>query len=151
MIASVDYAGKRIAVLGTGSSSIQIVPQMQKVATEVKAFIRSPTWIAPPMPRIPIEAPAPEHPVPEETPNPLVQQYFYKDHEKDYLRKNPEYHLQYRKQIEHYINRGFAIFYKNTEASQMAEWYMRNEMQKRIGDFKELADKLIPTFSPGCR
>lgn len=43
---SFDYSNKRIAVIGNGSSGIQIVPQMAKLpGTEVTNFIRGPTWV----------------------------------------------------------------------------------------------------------
>ncbi len=41
-----DYSNKRIAVIGNGSSGIQIVPQMAKLpGTDVTNFIRGPTWV----------------------------------------------------------------------------------------------------------
>lgn len=41
-----DYSNKRIAVIGNGSSGIQIVPQMAKLpGTDVMNFIRGPTWV----------------------------------------------------------------------------------------------------------
>lgn len=103
------------------------------------------------MPRIPITMPTPAEPIPQEIPNPLVQQYFFRKDEINYLSENPQEHLQYRKQIEGAINRGFAIFYKDTEASKMAQWYMKSEMIKRLGSNSVLMDKLIPTWPPGCR
>jgi cation diffusion facilitator CzcD-associated flavoprotein CzcO len=45
---SVDFAGKTVGVIGTGSTSVQIVPQLQKIAKEVEVYMRSPTWISPP-------------------------------------------------------------------------------------------------------
>lgn len=39
--------GDRIAVIGTGSSALQIVPAMQNVAREVVVFQRTPNWILP--------------------------------------------------------------------------------------------------------
>ena len=43
---SYDYSNKRIAVIGNGSSGIQIVPQMAKLpGTDVTNFIRGPTWV----------------------------------------------------------------------------------------------------------
>jgi hypothetical protein len=36
-----DYTDKRVAVLGTGSSAIQIVPQVQKGLSQVLLQIRS--------------------------------------------------------------------------------------------------------------
>lgn len=43
---SYDWTGKKVAVIGNGSSAIQLVPQIQKTAKEVVNYIRSPTWIA---------------------------------------------------------------------------------------------------------
>ena len=41
-----DYSNKRIAVIGNGSSGIQIIPQLQKLpGTEVTNFMRGPTWV----------------------------------------------------------------------------------------------------------
>lgn len=44
--ADYDFTDKRIAVIGNGSSSIQIVPRLQQIkGTSLKAFMRSRTWI----------------------------------------------------------------------------------------------------------
>lgn len=40
-------AGDRIAVIGTGSSGMQIVSEMQKSASAVTVFQRTPTWVLP--------------------------------------------------------------------------------------------------------
>lgn len=37
--------GKRIAVIGSGASSIQIVPEVAKVAKHLTVFYRTPQWI----------------------------------------------------------------------------------------------------------
>ena len=44
---SVDLAGKRVAVLGTGSTASQVLPEIAKVAAQVYSVQRSPTWILP--------------------------------------------------------------------------------------------------------
>ena len=43
----VDLQDKRVAVIGTGASAIQFVPQVAKVAPEVRVFQRTPPWIIP--------------------------------------------------------------------------------------------------------
>ena len=45
---SVDFEGKTVGIVGTGSTSVQIVPQLQKEVGKLKVFMRSPTWISPP-------------------------------------------------------------------------------------------------------
>jgi cyclohexanone monooxygenase len=44
---SVDLKDARVAVLGTGSTAAQLVPEVAKVATQVYSVQRSPTWILP--------------------------------------------------------------------------------------------------------
>jgi len=43
----VDLTGKRVAVVGTGASAIQFVPQLAKQAAQVIVFQRTPPWVLP--------------------------------------------------------------------------------------------------------
>src|SRR5882757_9603833 len=51
-----DFTGKRVAVIGTGASAVQIVPELVKQAAFVKVFQRTPGWV---IPRLDIATPAP--------------------------------------------------------------------------------------------
>ena len=42
-----DFKGKRIAVVGTGASAIQAVPQLQQEVEHLTLFQRTPPWIVP--------------------------------------------------------------------------------------------------------
>ncbi|MGV0905093.1 flavin-containing monooxygenase [Mycobacterium novum] len=42
-----DFAGKKVAVIGTGASGVQIIPELVKVAKSVKVFQRTPGWVLP--------------------------------------------------------------------------------------------------------
>lgn len=42
-----DWSGKRVAVIGTGSSSVQIVPAIYQQARSVEIYQRTPSWILP--------------------------------------------------------------------------------------------------------
>ncbi|MET0811952.1 MAG: NAD(P)/FAD-dependent oxidoreductase [Microbacterium sp.] len=44
--ASADLAGTRVAVVGTGASAVQLVPELARIA-EVALFQRTPAWIVP--------------------------------------------------------------------------------------------------------
>ena len=50
-----DLSGERVAVIGTGASAIQFVPQIQPRVGRITLFLRTPPWI---MPRL-------DHPVPD--------------------------------------------------------------------------------------
>lgn len=49
-----DFTGKRVAVIGTGASAVQIVPELVKEAQFVKVFQRTPGWV---LPRLDIATP----------------------------------------------------------------------------------------------
>ncbi len=42
-----DFTGKRVAVIGTGASAVQIIPKLVKTAGFVKVFQRTPGWVIP--------------------------------------------------------------------------------------------------------
>jgi cation diffusion facilitator CzcD-associated flavoprotein CzcO len=44
---SVDLTGKKVAVLGTGASAIQIVPTIQPEVEQLHIFQRTPPWVVP--------------------------------------------------------------------------------------------------------
>ena len=50
-----DFTGKRVAVIGTGASAVQIVPELVKQAEFVKVFQRTPGWV---LPRLDVAMPA---------------------------------------------------------------------------------------------
>ena len=43
----VDLTGKNVAIIGTGASTIQIMPQVAKKAASVNVFQRTPPWVMP--------------------------------------------------------------------------------------------------------
>jgi cyclohexanone monooxygenase len=45
--ADVDFTGKRVAVIGTGSSGIQIIPKIAEQAAELTVFQRTPNYAVP--------------------------------------------------------------------------------------------------------
>jgi cation diffusion facilitator CzcD-associated flavoprotein CzcO len=134
-----DYSNKRIAVIGNGSSGIQIVPQMAKLpGTNVQNFIRGPAWVyyrAPPSKHLGREV---------DDPNPA-----YTDHEKEQFR-NPEYHQQYRKGIVSRTNKSFYIFLKG-ENNDVGMRAAATQMAEKLNHDKRLCDMLIPKWELGCR
>jgi cation diffusion facilitator CzcD-associated flavoprotein CzcO len=42
-----DYTGKRIAVIGTGATALQLIPELADVAEHLAVFQRTPIWVAP--------------------------------------------------------------------------------------------------------
>ncbi|WP_353806584.1 NAD(P)/FAD-dependent oxidoreductase [Mycobacterium sp.] len=43
----VDLTGRRLAVIGTGASGVQVVPELAKIAEHLTVFQRTPPWMVP--------------------------------------------------------------------------------------------------------
>jgi cation diffusion facilitator CzcD-associated flavoprotein CzcO len=43
----VDFTGKRVAVIGTGASGVQVIQEVSKTAAQLTVFQRTPNWCAP--------------------------------------------------------------------------------------------------------
>ena len=44
---TVDLTGKRVAVIGTGASGVQVVPELAATAAQLTVFQRTPPWMVP--------------------------------------------------------------------------------------------------------
>lgn len=99
-------------------------------------FIRSPTWITPEF----SQALATEG---RETKFSLEQIQRFKD--------DKRYFLEYRKMVQNTGSSNFGTFYKGSPRQQEAVQKFSLMMSERLGNDKELAARLIPTFPVGCR
>ena len=107
---SVDLDNKTIGVIGTGSTSVQIVPQLQKTAKQVQVYMRSPTWISPPFGGGALTKVQKGQDV-----DPGHRQYEFTEEDKKRFREDPEYHLQFRKSIEAEINGLFGMYRQESD------------------------------------
>ncbi|EXJ53853.1 hypothetical protein A1O7_09189 [Cladophialophora yegresii CBS 114405] len=136
-----DYSNKTVAVIGNGSSGIQILPQLAKLpGTKVTSFQRGPTWVVSTM--------SPASLLGKDDPayNPE-----YTDEEKQAFLQDPQKHHQYRKKIIHSINDSFKMFVKNSELNEQILDLARRQMTAKLKNNPELCEKLIPKWELGCR
>ncbi len=137
-------------------SSVQIVPQVQKKASHLTAFMRSVTWISPVVGEADLEAEkskltSQSEREPQDKGG-LAKQYWYTEVDKQRFRDDPEHLLLYRKKLESAVNNLFDMFISGSDVSKGAHEMMRAEMNRRIGPgHEELKERLIPSWSPGCR
>lgn len=72
--------------------------------------------------------------------------------EKDKFCNDPDFHLAYRKRLESALTQMFPLFLRGTDLNKSARENFRASMLEKIGPgHEELKEKLIPTWSPGCR
>ncbi|MFE3189471.1 flavin-containing monooxygenase [Nocardia sp. NPDC059240] len=124
-----DYAGKRIAVIGTGASGLQIIPEMAKIAGHLTVFQRTPIWLAP-KPDIRI------------------------DWGLDQALKRPALRKAVRYTIATALDAVLVVGVRALSATPAAIPYVTKVAQGATRMWlrdKELADKLVPGYAPGCK
>ncbi|KIW63896.1 hypothetical protein PV04_08864 [Phialophora macrospora] len=143
---SIDWQGKKVAVLGTGSSSIQMVPHLAKGSKSLTIFARNMTYIAPQI-STDTQKIDPNGQLPA-----AAGKHYYIDAEKEKFRTDPAFHLQYRKRLESALTEAFPMFLRGTKQNVQARESMQASMREKLGPgHDELKKRFIPEWSPGCR
>ena len=122
----VDLAGRRVAVIGTGASAIQFVPEIAKVVGHVDVYQRTPPYVLP-------KADRP-----------------YRDAERALYARLPVVAKADRLRIFLYgelLTSGFVLSPKIL-AAPMAMW--RRQLRTQISD-PELRAKCVPDYTMGCK
>lgn len=122
----VSLEGKRIGVVGTGASAIQIVPELAKTASELTVFQRTAPYIIP------------------------RQEREYTEGEKRLFHRDPETMRQLRSQLfwegENSYAQRRAVPQFLEAGKNMALQHLANQV-----DDPDLRAKLTPDYEPGCK
>jgi cation diffusion facilitator CzcD-associated flavoprotein CzcO len=135
---SYDWTGKSIAVIGNGSSGLQVVPALQPKASKIVNYIRHPTWIS-----VNIAG--------DITKDHKGTNFAYTEEEKKLYRENPEAFLEYRKYVERSVNSVFKIMLSGSEENKFLFNLVSQMMRERLSKNPHLIEKLIPDYEIGCR
>ena len=120
-----DLAGKRVAVIGTGASAIQLVPAIQPVVGRMHVFQRTPPWILPRRDRRMSAA------------------------EKALYRRLPFVQRAARAAI--YAGRELFVFgFRSPDRMRLAQRIARRHLKKSVPD-PALRRKLTPSWTLGCK
>ncbi|KIX98316.1 uncharacterized protein Z520_05617 [Fonsecaea multimorphosa CBS 102226] len=134
-----DPKGKRIAVIGGGSSGIQIVPQLQPTAARIDHYMKGKTWVSP----VGYGS--------DKSNRGVTDNYKYSADELRMFREKPEEYLRYRREIERIMNAKPEILFKGTE-EQKAFFALNDEsMKQKLSKKPHIYESLRPDFSPFCR
>jgi cation diffusion facilitator CzcD-associated flavoprotein CzcO len=131
---------KTIAVIGAGSSGIQIVPSLQPLARRLDHYVRGRTWIATPMAAQELE----KRGVPGEN-------FSYDNDEIKGWKKDSESYMAYRRQLENTVQSDYDITLRGSEISTKARAYFESLMTQRLVKKPEVVSYILPRFSPLCK
>ncbi|KAJ9149460.1 Steroid monooxygenase-like protein [Pleurostoma richardsiae] len=128
---------KTVAVIGYGSSGIQVVTALQPEVKHLVTFIRGPTWITAGFG--------------SKYAAPGGQNFDFTEEQKKKFEESPEEYLAYRKGVEHELSSRFKMLHADTPEQKAAVKFSTEDMLRRLGPDSPLADFIIPDFPVGCR
>jgi cation diffusion facilitator CzcD-associated flavoprotein CzcO len=121
-----DLRGRRVAVIGSAASAIQIVPQIARETERLFVFQRTPNWIVPRRDRA------------------------YSARTKRLFHTVPGFARLYRALIYAILESSFAAFLKGSFMTGVVERQCRRYMKAQVSD-PQLRRALTPSYPPGCK
>ncbi|KAL6242616.1 hypothetical protein RBB50_010262 [Rhinocladiella similis] len=125
-----EWKNDRVAVIGSGASSIQTVPTMQPHVKHLDIFVRTGVWFV------------------------QIANNFGANHEYTSEQKtdfhDPYKIVEHAKSIEDQVNGLWGMFYKNAEAQVQGQALIKARMAEFVKD-KRLLEGFTPKFGIGCR
>lgn len=132
---------KTIAVIGAGSSGIQIVPSLRPIVKRMHHYVRGRTWIAATF----------GHDIVEARNDGKDGNFQYTDAEKEEFKNDPEGYVKYRKMLEVGMQGGYAVTHRGTKEHAEAWEAFDKDMRARLRGKPEVIEHLIPEFPPLCK
>lgn len=143
-----DHRGKVVAVIGNGSTGVQLVPQIQPGVKKLHHIVRTPTWVIPPRRQTMMAMGDAKE---------LLAQIEV-DEKEDFsentiakFKSDPDFYRTFVKGIEREVNSAFPIVLKDGAIQAFARGKVVEYMTAMLGGDETLCKKLIPTYSLGCR
>lgn len=125
-----DLEGKRIAVIGTGATAVQLIPELAKVAAELTVYQRTPIWVSPKL----------DSPIPS-----VVQKAFAA-----VPFSQRAVRLAGTSILEGMMVGGVLQYKDLSVLNRGAERWCRAHLYRQVRD-PELREKLTPDYSFGCK
>lgn len=130
-----SFKGETVALIGNGSSGIQILPAILDECEKVYAFIRNPTWITAGFG--------------SKYAGPNGDNIIFTEEQKEYWVNNPDKYYEYRKGVENELNNSFRIYMKYSAEQQVAKDFAIKQMTAKLAKKPELLKMLLPEFAVG--
>ncbi|CAH0034070.1 unnamed protein product [Clonostachys rhizophaga] len=138
---NIDLEDKSVAVIGAGSSGLQIVPSILPQVKRMDHYVRGRSWIAGLF-----GGDSMGRRIEENGGN-----FEYTEEEKKLWENDRDAYLQYRRGIEYDINNKFNVIFKGSKLQAETRLRVEENMKKRLEGKPEIFDILRPKYSPYCK
>lgn len=150
--AGIDFDNKRVAVIGTGASGIQVIQEIAKTAKSLTVFQRRPNWCTPlnnaPISQADMEKIRPRYPEIFEFCHTTAAGFAHTHDKRSALEVSEQERNEFWEEL--YASPGFGIWqgnfhdiHTNREANRLVTEFVAAKTRARINDPK-VADMLVP-------
>ncbi|OAL43338.1 FAD/NAD(P)-binding domain-containing protein [Pyrenochaeta sp. DS3sAY3a] len=139
-----DYRGLKVAVIGNGSSGVQILPEIQPHVKEILHFVRDPTWVVPGRLQWLLQGDVLNDIKLEEGAQ-------FSSEQIQRFKSDPEFYLRFVKAVEVVVNSNFPLTLKDTDAAAAAQKKAVEYMTEALNRDERLCKAIISNFPLGCR
>ncbi len=122
----IDLQNKSVAVIGTGATAVQFVPEIAPIVKQLNVFQRTPIWVLPKK-------------------DPL-----YEEEKKKEFLEHPEAAQAHRHEIWQEWEEFSVEVVRDTERNRYLHDWATNAIRQSVND-PEVAEKLIPKYRYGCK
>ncbi|KAF4813149.1 FAD-binding monooxygenase moxY [Colletotrichum siamense] len=128
-----QWKGRRVAVIGSGATSMQVVPTMQPHVEKMDIFVRTPVWFA-------------------EFADHSGDNFDYTTSERESMKSDTKALVHKAKFIEDKLNTaaGLRAFMVHSAEARMIREHFTDRMRKFIHR-DDIFEQLLPNFAVGCR
>ncbi|KAM0208249.1 hypothetical protein ACHAQD_011668 [Fusarium lateritium] len=137
----VSLKDKSVAVIGAGSSGLQIVPAILPEVKHMDHYVRGRSWIAGLF----------GDPKTRDRISEAGGNFSYTANEISNWETNRESYLEYRRGIEYDINKKFGVLFSGSKEQANLRQLAQESMIQRLKDKPEIYNHLQPDFSPYCK
>ena len=137
-----DFNGQTVALIGSGSTAVQILPKIRPLAQHLDAYIRNQMWVSP---RFGADYILARNPELEE------RKFVLTDELRRRFIEDSQFYNEYRKGLETSFNSIHGFTLNNHPIQNMFREFMSHDMEAKLAKKPEIYSKLIPTFPAGCR
>ncbi|KAF4465021.1 FAD-dependent pyridine nucleotide-disulfide oxidoreductase [Fusarium albosuccineum] len=143
---SFSAVDKRVAVIGAGSSGIQVVPALAPKVEAMDHYIRGKTWISNQLSEDILKARTTAQHSSDGATN-----FVYEQKEKDLWKKDPSAYIAYRKELEFRLQGNYEVTQRDSPRHHLARSTYEKNMRERLKERPELLTQLLPDFPPLCK
>ncbi|KAJ5640723.1 hypothetical protein N7528_000348 [Penicillium herquei] len=135
-----DYTNQRVAVIGNGSSGIQIVPGILPKVAHIDHYMRNRTWISPSFARGELDSRGID-----------AENYTFTAEELETFKNDRQAYQKFRKGTELQLQSDHPFTIVGTPKQAGSVPFFVENMKRRLAKKPELLDEILPDFPVACR